>query len=140
LILNAIFLGVIFSTQRKAAAARNWPVARGTVTLSTLERRRSSSGSGSVSYPVVYYTYEAGGQRYESNRIAPGMEVGGTGSDKVVARYPAGSTVDVHYNPQNPAEAVLEVKTPATVLIMWLVLAVVNFMMCGMGAMFYFVL
>jgi hypothetical protein len=138
LIVDAIFLGVIFLTYRKVTAARNWPTTQGMVTMSALERRRSSNNRGSVNYPVVYYTYEGGGQRYEGNRIAPGMEVGGTGASKVIERYPAGSQVTVHYNPQNPSDAILEINTPASVMILWFVFAIVNLMMCGMAALFYF--
>jgi hypothetical protein len=46
---------------------------------------------------------------------------GGRGSaEKVVAKYPAGSAVDVHYDPANPGTAALENPTGMT----WLILAV----------------
>jgi hypothetical protein len=55
----------------------------------------------------------------------------------VVARYPAGAQVMVFYNPQNPSEAVLETKAPAQ-WIMWLVLVIVDVMLCSMAAVFAF--
>ena len=95
--------------------------------MSTLERRSSSEGS--TGYPVVQYSYQVGGQAYQSYKLAPGPEVGGTGAGKVVARYPAGAQVMVFYNPQNPSEAVLERKAPAQ-CVMWLILAIFDCTLC----------
>ncbi len=138
LILNAIFLGIIFFTQRKMAAVSQWHSTMGTVIMSHLERRRSSSNRGSVNYPVVQYAYLVGGQTYQGRKIAPGPEVGGTGAGRVVERYPAGAQVMVFYDPQNPAEAVLEKKAPAQ-WVMWLVLIIMDLMLCGMAVAFMFV-
>ena len=129
LILNAIFLGIIFFTRRKMAEVNQWPSTLGVVDASHLERRSSSEG-GSTNYPVVQYSYQVSGQRYQSAKLAPGMEVGGTGAGKVVDRYPAGAQVMVFYNPQNPAEAVLERKAPAQWVI-WLILAIFDCVLCG---------
>jgi hypothetical protein len=57
-------------------------------------------------------------QDYESRRITPGVEWGGTGAGKVVARYLAGNQVKVFYNEKNPAEAMLETKAPGGMI--WL--------------------
>ncbi|HET6822502.1 MAG TPA: DUF3592 domain-containing protein [Anaerolineales bacterium] len=111
LILNVIFLGIIFFMRRRMAAVRQWPSTMGTVNTSYLERRSSTDG-GSTNYPVVQYSYQVGGQTYNGMKIAPGPEVGGTGAGKVVARYPAGAQVMVFYNLQNPSDAVLETKHP----------------------------
>jgi hypothetical protein len=109
IILNAVFLGILYFTQRKEKAVAQWPFTLGTVKISTTEYR--SSGESGAYYPVVHYSYHAGGQSYEGYRIAPGGEVGGVGAGKVAARYPAGTTVTVFYNPQNASEAFLEKKT-----------------------------
>jgi hypothetical protein len=135
-ILNLIFLGIIFSTRRKMAAVQGWPSTMGTVLMSTLEWRRGSKG-GSVAYPAVQYSYQVGGQVFQGRKIAPGMEVGGTGAGKVVERYPAGAQVMVFYDPNNPADAVLERKAPAQ-WILWLVLAIIDGMLCSMAVVFAF--
>ena len=137
LILNAVFLGVIFFMRRKMAAVSQWPSTMGTVNASYLERRSSSEG-GSTNYPVVQYSYQIGGQVYQSTKLAPGPEVGGTGAGKVVARYPEGAQVMVFYNPQNPSEAVLERKAPAQWL-MWLLLILFDCILCGLVPILYFV-
>ena len=129
-ILNVVFLGVIFFMRRKMAAVSQWPSTMGTVIASYLERRRSSSDSGSTNYPVVQYSYQVSGQAYQGAKIAPGPEVGGSGAGKVVARYPAGAQVMVFYNPQDPADAVLERKAPAQWL-MWLILVIFDLSLCG---------
>jgi len=129
-ILNVVFLGVIFFMRRKMAAVSQWPSTMGTVIASYLERRRSSSDSGSTNYPVVQYSYQVSGQAYQRAKIAPGPEVGGSGAGKVVARYPAGAQVMVFYNPQDPADAVLERKAPAQWL-MWLILVIFDLSLCG---------
>lgn len=128
-ILNVVFLGVIFFMRRKMAAVSQWPSTMGTVIASYLERRRSSD-SGSTNYPVVQYSYQVSGQAHQGAKIAPGPEVGGSGAGKVVARYPAGAQVMVFYNPQDPADAVLERKAPAQWL-MWLILAIFDLSLCG---------
>ena len=129
LILNVIFLGIIFFMRRKMAAVSQWPSTMGTVLMSAIEQRSSSEG-GYTDYPVVQYSYQVGGQPYQSYKLAPGPDVGGTGAGKVVARYPAGAQVMVFYNPQNPSDAVLERKAPAQ-WIMWLILAIFDCMLCG---------
>ena len=129
LILNVIFLAIIFFMRRRMATVRQWPSTMGTVNKSFLESR-SSSDSGSTDYPVVEYSYQVAGQAYQSTKIAPGPEVGGTGAGKVVARYPAGAQVMVFYDPQKPSDAVLETKAPAQWL-MWLLLIIFDCALCA---------
>lgn len=129
LVLNAIFLGILFFMRRRMAAVSQWPSTMGAVHASFLDRRSSSEG-GYTNYPVVQYSYQVGGQAYQGAKIAPGPEVGGTGAGKVVARYPAGAQVMVFYNPQNPSDAVLERKAPAQ-WILWLILIVFDIALCG---------
>ena len=129
ILLNTIFLGIIYFMRRKMAAVSQWPSTMGTVNNSYLEAR-SSSESGTTNYPVVNYSYQVGGQAYQGGKIAPGPEMGGTGAGKVVGRYPAGAQVMVFYNPQNPSDAVLERNAPAQWL-MWLLLIIFDCALCG---------
>jgi hypothetical protein len=127
-LLNIIFLTIIFFTRRKMAIVSKWPSTMGNVVMSRIDRRSSSDGT--TDYPVVHYSYQVSGQPYQGSKIAPGMEVGGTGAGKVVARYPSGAQVMVFYNPQNPSEAVLETKAPAQWLL-WLLLVIFDCALCG---------
>jgi len=90
LILNAVFLGIIYFMRRRMAVVSQWPSTMGTVVISTIEWR-SDSDSGSTAYPVVQYSYQVNGQAYQGSKLAPGPEMGGSGAKKVVAKYPAGA-------------------------------------------------
>lgn len=129
LILNVVFLGIIFFIRRRMAVVSQWPSTMGTVIASYLESRSSGEG-GSTNYPVVQYSYQVGGQAFHSAKLAPGPEVGGTGAGKIVDRYPMGAQVMVFYDPKNPSDAVLERKAPAMWL-MWLLLGVFDLALCG---------
>ena len=135
-ILNAIFLGIIFFMRRRMAVVSQWPSTMGTVTMSTIDWRSDSEG-GSTAYPVVQYSYQVNGQTYQSAKRAPGPEVGGTGAQRVVSKYPAGAQVMVFYNPQNPSDAVLETKAPAQWL-MWVLLIVFDCVLCGVLPILWF--
>lgn len=135
LILNAVFLGVIFFMRRRMAVVSQWPSTMGTVMMSTVDRRSTSEGY--TDYPVVQYSYQVGGQSYQSYKLAPGPEIGGTGARKVVGRYPAGAQVMVFYNPQNASDSVLERKAPAQWL-MWLLLVIFDCALCGVVPLLWF--
>ncbi|GAB4459029.1 MAG: hypothetical protein OHK0041_23680 [Anaerolineales bacterium] len=137
--VDSILLASIFFTQRKANAAKNWPATVGTILESTLETRRSSTNSGWVQYPRIAYAYTVSGQSFTSSRISPGMEVGGTSAPGVIAKYPPGAQVKVYYHPQNPSDAVLEINTPASVMLLWIALVVINLMLCSAIPMFLFI-
>jgi len=132
IILNAIFLIVIFYTRRKVAQVKSWSSTVGTVTLSTIDAHKSD-GRNSIQYPIVRYSYQVMGREYEANKIMPGPEVGGSGAQKVIDCYPVGAQVMVYYDPSNPSDAVLETKAPAQ-WAMWLVMVIINVMLGGMAA------
>jgi hypothetical protein len=133
LLFNVIFLAVIFSAQKDAAVAAKWPTTMGTILISTLESRRTNSGRH-AQYPVVLYSYQAGGRSYQGNRIAPGPEVGGTGAPKRLVGYQVGSQVTVFYNPNDPSDAVLETKV-SSLFWLWFALILVDLVL-GIVALF----
>lgn len=62
--------------------------------------------------PVVRYTYEARGRTYESDQVSVGSSPESTTSDReearrLVERHPAGSGVDVWFDPGDPRRSVL---------------------------------
>lgn len=133
LLFNGIFLAVIFSAQKDAATATRWPTTSGTILVSRLESRRTNNGRH-AQYPVVLYSYQAGGRSYEGSRIAPGPEVGGTGAPKRLANYETGSQVTVYYNPKDPSDAVLETRVPS-LFWLWFALILVDLVL-GAVALF----
>jgi hypothetical protein len=113
-ILALVFFYIALRGRRASSITKTWPTTSGRVLRSEVELRRSHSSEGGYSssyYPVVLYEYEVMGQRYQSTTLSPGLEYGLGFQGRVqarVAKYPVGSTVLVYYNPQNPAQAVLE--------------------------------
>ena len=84
-----------------------WPTVIGEVTDSDVEFFR---GRGSVLYtPRIRYSYQVGGRAYDGNRVVFGYPDYHTrrGADSVIAAYPVGGTVRVHYDPSDPGSAVL---------------------------------
>jgi uncharacterized protein DUF3592 len=138
LLVDGILLGLIFVTRRKVVQASTWSFTMGTVISSTLERR--SSEDRYSYYPVVNYSYQVMGQPYQGNRIMPGPAVGGSGAQKVVARYPAGAQVMVYYDPNRPSEAVLERSLPGYIKWLWVTVILTDLFLCGLGAFLVYTL
>lgn len=97
---------VQFRQGLRADASKRWPTASGTIVSSALEKSPEHKRRYRA---AVQYRYRVGGKDYEASRVFWG---GNEGRQKhmtsVVASYPAGNTVPVHYDPQNPAEAVID--------------------------------
>ena len=116
-----------FVSRRQTRQATNWPFVRGRIESSTVETLRTTvDGRSRTTFaPAVEYAYEVNGVRYRSRQINLALKISGTQgyAEGVVARYPEGSEIDVHYDPANPSSAALENPTgPA-----WLILAVALF-------------
>jgi hypothetical protein len=90
----------------RANASKRWPVSSGAVVASALEK----SPDGRWRYrAAVQYRYRVGAKEYQSNRIFWGGNEGRRKHmESVIAAYPAGCKASVHYDPQNPTEAVLD--------------------------------
>ena len=104
--IGAAVYVIQFRQGLRADASKKWPTRPGTIVSSALERLPDNKRRYRA---AVQYRYRVGGKGYESNRIFWG---GNEGRQKhmtsVVAAYPAGGEVRVKYDPQNPAEAVLD--------------------------------
>jgi hypothetical protein len=102
--------GALYVTQfrqgLRANASKQWPISSGTVTVSALEKSPDSRWRYRA---AVQYRYRVGSKEYQSNRIFWGGNEGRwKHMESVIATYPQGSKVSVHYDPQNPAEAVID--------------------------------
>jgi hypothetical protein len=110
-IIAAVFLIRALASIRRARASRAWPSITGTILSSNVVAGRRPGRNGVSYHPSVMYEYHVNGQRYMGNRISFGAQVG-TGisswAQNKLAQYPVGASVAVHYNPLNPADAVLE--------------------------------
>jgi Protein of unknown function (DUF3592) len=109
--------------------AAKWPTVRGKVEASTTESyiKREDNRDETHYVPVVEYVYQVQGHDYRSRQIKLGVTVDGSQfiADKIAAKYPQGSDVTVHYNPDNPSNAVLE--NPGSYAWFLLVIALICF-------------
>lgn len=125
-----VMLMFVASERRKATAATRWPTATGTILSSVAEAHRTlaaekRSQSVVVWSPVVEYSYRVLDRDYHGSRVAFGAAVAGARelAERTVARYPVGQMVTVHFNPSNPAFAVLEPRVAFNRLSLLLALA-----------------
>jgi hypothetical protein len=116
----------------RVANSRDWQPATGQVFSSRVVSRRSSDNDSNTYSPEVAYTYSVMGQQYRSNQIFVGSPVGGWGARKTVNRYPAGSTVQVYFDPQHPEQAVLERRSPLGIFMLIFALGMGG-AFCGVG-------
>ena len=117
------FLAIVASSLREAAGMKLWPVSEVRVLSAKVQEYRQTVGRGvggprarlTIYRPVLLYEYEVTGKRFQGSRVAqsPGLDRGVPEfAQKVVERYPSGSTVAVRYNPNRPDESVLEPRVP----------------------------
>ncbi len=97
-----------------AEVSRGWPAAAGVVTRSEVVSFMQGGGKGG---PQRYFRAEVAYRYQVQERVWQGERLWfpyqptrqQAGAEAIVARYPAGTTVAVHYNPSQPSQAVLEV-------------------------------
>jgi hypothetical protein len=98
----------IYAIQRNAALQRTWPTTTGRVESSgvhAFESRDNDDGRLRTKYRAdVVYSYEVAGVRYTRDKL--GSSETSSNIEKfarrIADRYPAGSTIEIHYNPANP--------------------------------------
>src|SRR5262245_60264984 len=98
----------IWRAYKQTGSSRSWPTTEGTIVESYLDpstgreqRPRQSS--------MARYRYRVGDQEHEGDRIQ--LQTWLLSPRRPVAGYPVGRRVDVHYDPQNPGNAVLRMGT-----------------------------
>jgi hypothetical protein len=94
---------------QKARASADWPNTRGQIVSSTVSHSTDSEGGDSYT-PEVEYTYLVNDLEYGDDTIKFGETSYNSrrNAQEVADRYPAGQSVAVYYDPDNPEEAVLE--------------------------------
>jgi len=117
LVMGLFILRMGFAQKSLAEQAAKWPVTAGRIDTSGLQEFQTRN-SGYRPWRTVFksrivYSYSVAGQRYSADRVAFGGKLTATLASLVGGqskRYVEGSKVDVHYDPANPAAAVLECK------------------------------
>jgi hypothetical protein len=121
LALGAVFAITAIGFRRKAAACACWPTVTGEILTARTDTMidddimdRNDRGPRPVQVlgtAAVHYAYRVAGRDYQSTRLYLGRPVFTNNlkaAAATVAKYPPHAPVTVHYNPANPAEAVLE--------------------------------
>lgn len=105
--------------RRRAKTTEKWPTANGNIVSARIDQNTRTERSQGRTYtrtthtPVVEYTYEVNGKAFQGNRIFPGANMSydlGT-AQGIINRYQPGQATTVHYDPADPAQAVLETQT-----------------------------
>ena len=95
----------------RAVASVAWPTAEGRITGSRVERVKNG-GDGKATYTAdITYDYALDGRSFEGDRVWFGDDYSASDASAfraAVDRYPVGQAVQVHYDPAEPAESVLE--------------------------------
>ena len=103
---------VFFSIRSNSRAADAWPVVPGKIIVSDVEKFQDMNERRTRTYyaPFVEYVYKVDGLEYHGKKIRVAVTTSGdqSAAEKIAARYPLGSIVDVHYDPANPENAALE--------------------------------
>jgi len=120
LILASAFAGVLmlaWFAYWSFIGTGNWATVKGTVVTSEIKevsrpKRSNEIGPTMVTeYEVILeYRYTVSGTEYTGNRIwslSRAIFPSRAQAEDTLAKYQPGSTVDVHYRPSNPADAVL---------------------------------
>lgn len=119
LLLAGIFFGLFVVVtipfeMSKKADAETWPSRKGVVTKAYASHHRGSAGkhgSGPYFTAEVCGIYQDNGEKFCVARIRyGGFRLGDGKADALatVARYPAGSEIEVYHSPEDPRETVLE--------------------------------
>jgi hypothetical protein len=114
---------------RRYHESDNWTPVTAEIISANISSRK---GTKSTTYFVnITYAYEVFGQPYQSGQFSFGSE--GTGyetkkaAEKVIAKYPPGSKQMIYYDPNQPAQAVLERKYDATSAILAVIVGLAGF-------------
>jgi len=119
ILIGLTYITLIVVGRQKQQPLGHWPTTRGTVERSYVQERepRPFQKQPETYTPVVIFSYSVDGETY----VAKARSFAGAGAqttrdliaaEAVVKEYPPDSTVTVHYNPNTPSQAVLEVAKP----------------------------
>ncbi|WP_332876149.1 DUF3592 domain-containing protein [Massilia sp. S19_KUP03_FR1] len=95
---------------RQARRSQDWPMVPGLVTHAKVNRRAAPSGEPAWMARWnwhVCFLYSVDGQAYQGTRVYLGMDVPIGVARNIVAKFPAGSAVNVYYNPAHHGRALL---------------------------------
>lgn len=117
-VVGSLLILAGFRLSRLGRDARGFARTQGRIVAAHVEELPGPAEQGGPRYRVVIrYGFEARGRTWESEQVAVGAPAPAETGDaeearRAVARRPAGSAVDVWYDPADPRRSVLERATP----------------------------
>jgi len=95
--------------------------------------KTSSDGDGATHTPIIRYRYVVGGVEYISDRYAYWAVATSDYAhvSRIVRDHPKGRKVTVYYDPDNPADAILQLEVPTAMY--FLLLFLQPFLLIGLG-------
>ena len=98
--------------RRHVRKAFPWLVTKGRIVSSKTESYLTSDGGHSSSerryyHALIEFAYKVDGQEYHNTVWEPGTMQ--AAAEAEAARYPVGTELDVHYDPQDPTNSALEI-------------------------------
>ena len=119
IVLVGISLLIYFRTKKRVGESQSWSVVRGYITESYVGyefKTDIDDRSHRVYHPELRYTYQVLGREYIGDKILFRQKAtygARKKAQKFLVRYPVGQEVAVYYDPNNPADAVLDRKMPS---------------------------
>jgi hypothetical protein len=101
---------------RESREMGRWPVVAGTIVSAEAKRTVRAAGTEDQRFiPELAYEFTYNGKSHRGDRytLVPVDSRGTAGVNAILQRYPAGQSVPVHVNPQDPTRSVLSISTDA---------------------------
>jgi len=120
LVVGISLLGWEIYSAVRSNQASNWTTTTGKVTESKMQRYRTRGRRGRSTHRhrmQFEYTYRAKGKKFSNDRVSFGASfisdmLNGLIRPGALKKYPVGKSVTVHFNPNNPQDAVIETQLP----------------------------
>jgi hypothetical protein len=108
IVAGIVFFVISIQDLLSGLQSERWPVTEGTIQSAAINRH--VAGRGGHTYDVdISYSYQINGQNFLGNQLAFGdIDWFSSQNQTILARYPVGKKIQVHYSPNNPQLAVLE--------------------------------
>ena len=103
IVIGIVFINEPLSDIQESLQRRSWPLVQAEVIASKVAGKRAF-------HPEITYRYSASGQEFTktTDLNTPGFGARNSRRDtasRIVAQYPPGTLVSVHYNPEHPDES-----------------------------------
>jgi Protein of unknown function (DUF3592) len=139
--VGILFIYRHFQLRGVGKTSTAWPKIASCIVTSVITEKESWEGRTRYvdNIPTVEYTYDVDRKSYSGDNIAYKVFSSLTrpAAEKILEKYPIGATVDVHYNPSNPSQSVLEpsMQQPMTLLVLGLIFLPIGLLMMMVGGL-----